>query len=54
MDTFLIALIIIVAVSLVVGLSLSLAAKRGDAMLREALDEMHSKEKCDSHMAIFE
>jgi mannose/fructose/N-acetylgalactosamine-specific phosphotransferase system component IID len=45
---YIIILIIFVVVSLVVGISLSLAARRGDDMVRKALDELNSKEKPDS------
>jgi hypothetical protein len=48
MGFYIIILIIFVVVSLVVGVSLSLAARRGDDMAMKALDELDSKEKPDS------
>jgi mannose/fructose/N-acetylgalactosamine-specific phosphotransferase system component IID len=48
MGIYIIILIIFVVVSLVVGVSLSLTARRGDDMAMKALDELNSKEKPDS------
>ncbi len=47
MVIYIIILIILVIISLVVGINLSLTARRGDAMTKKALDEFDSKEKTD-------
>ena len=48
MMVFYIALIILVVIALVVGISLSLSGRKGDEILMKALDEMDSKDKTDS------
>lgn len=48
MSIYIIILIIFAVICLVVGISLSLAARQGDDVVMKALDELDSKEKPDS------
>jgi hypothetical protein len=50
MMVFYIALIILVVVLLVVGISLSLSGRQGDEILKKALDEMDSQGKTGSDL----
>lgn len=47
-----IVLIILVVILLVLGFSLNVTARKGDVMLRKALDELDSKKKNDSESKV--